>query len=87
MVTSGAMTNRIDRLEAKGLVERQAGADDRRSVIVRLTPKARTLLDELLAEHLRNEARLFAALTVEEHTKLSDLLRKVLAGLGDTSIS
>lgn len=54
---------------------------------MRLTPKARTLLDELLAEHLRNEARLFAALTVEEHTKLSDLLRKVLAGLGDTSIS
>ena len=54
---------------------------------MRLTPKARTLLDELLTEHLRNEAQLFAALTVEEHTQLSGLLQKVLAGLGDTSIS
>jgi DNA-binding MarR family transcriptional regulator len=83
MVTSGVMTNRIDRLEAKGFVERQAGADDRRSIIVRLTPRARTLLDD----HPRNEARLFSALTVEEHTQLSGLLRKVLADLGDTSIS
>jgi len=87
MVTSGAMTNRIDRLEAKGFVERQAGSDDRRSVIVRLTPRARTLLDELLDDHLRNEARLFSALSVEEHTQLSGLLRKVLADLGDISIS
>jgi DNA-binding MarR family transcriptional regulator len=87
MVTSGVMTNRIDRLEAKDFVERQAGADDRRSIIVRLTPRARTLLDELLDDHPRNEARLFSALTVEEHTQLSGLLRKVLADLGDTSIS
>jgi len=54
---------------------------------VQLVPKARTLLVELRDDHLRNEARLFAALTVEEHTQLSGLLQKVLAGLGDTSIS
>ena len=86
MVTSGAMTNRIDRLEAKGLVERRPGPDDRRSVQVQLTPRALELIDGFFAEHLANEARLFAGLTAEERTRLATALRTALHTLGDTDI-
>src|SRR5919106_2477949 len=75
MVTSGAMTNRIDRLEARGLVERSPGPDDRRSVRVQLTPRALELIDDFFADHLTNEARLFSALTAMERGRLAELLR------------
>lgn len=87
MITSGAMTNRIDRLEAKGLVLRSPGADDRRSVRVQLTPRAIELIDEFFAEHIANEARMFAALTAGEREQLAALLRTALHGLGDTDIT
>jgi DNA-binding MarR family transcriptional regulator len=87
MVTSGAMTNRIDRLEAKGLVERSPGPDDRRSVRVQLTPRALELIDEFFADHLTNEARLFSALTATERGRLAELLRTALHALGDTDIT
>jgi DNA-binding MarR family transcriptional regulator len=87
MVTSGAMTNRIDRLAAKGLVERQPGPGDRRSVGVRLTERAKALVDGVLSDHLANEARLFATLPEADRAQLADLLRRALTALGDTSIS
>ncbi|TWF81208.1 DNA-binding MarR family transcriptional regulator [Pseudonocardia hierapolitana] len=87
MITSGAMTNRIDRLEAKGLVQRSPGPDDRRSVRVQLTPRALELIDEFFAEHMANEARLFAALTAGEREQLAALLRTALHALGDTDIT
>ncbi|WP_028927585.1 MarR family winged helix-turn-helix transcriptional regulator [Pseudonocardia acaciae] len=87
MVTSGAMTNRLDRLEANGMIERRPGTGDRRSVLVHLTDRARTLLDEVFDGHLANEARQFAALTADERTQLADLLRKLLTSHGDTSIT
>ncbi|OZM81534.1 MarR family winged helix-turn-helix transcriptional regulator [Pseudonocardia sp. MH-G8] len=87
MITSGAMTNRIDRLEAKGLVERRPGADDRRSVRVQLTPRALELIDAFFADHLANEARLFAALTTDERAQLAGVLRIALHSLGDTDIT
>jgi DNA-binding MarR family transcriptional regulator len=87
MITSGAMTNRIDRLEAKGLVRRSPGPDDRRSVRVQLTPRAHELIDELFADHIANEARLFAGLTAAEREQLAGLLRTALHALGDTDIT
>lgn len=87
MVTSGAMTNRIDRLEARGLVRRSPGTDDRRSVRVELTPRALELIDSLLTEHLANEARLFAGLTAGERAQLAGVLRTALHALGDTDIT
>jgi DNA-binding MarR family transcriptional regulator len=87
MITSGAMTNRIDRLEAKGLVQRSPGPDDRRSVRVQLTPRAHELIDEFFADHIANEARLFAGLTTHEREQLATLLRTTLHALGDTDIS
>jgi DNA-binding MarR family transcriptional regulator len=78
MRTSGAMTNRLQRLERAGLIRRLEAPDDRRSVLVELTAKGRRLVDEIAAEHLANERVLLASLTVAEQTQLADLLRKLL---------
>ncbi|GAA2273416.1 MarR family transcriptional regulator [Nonomuraea roseoviolacea subsp. roseoviolacea] len=86
MVTSGAITNRIDRMEAKGLVERVRDPADRRSVIVRLTRRGVEACDEVIALHMANEARLLAALGEDDREDLAALLRRVLVDLGDTSL-
>jgi DNA-binding MarR family transcriptional regulator len=82
MVTTGAITNRIDRLEAKGLVER-VPADDRRKVIVRLTPRGLSLVDDVVATHMATERELLAALSPRQLGTLADLLRTLLVDLGD----
>ena len=82
MVTTGAITNRIDRLEQRGLVERASGAD-RRTVLVRLTPAGLSLVDEVVATHMRTEDELLAALSPRQRATLADLLRTLLVDLGD----
>lgn len=86
MVTSGAITNRIDRLEAKGLVERVRDAGDRRSVRVRLTPRGLEIVDELLGLHTANEDRLLAGLDPAGRDRIAAALRALLESLGDTSL-
>lgn len=86
MVTSGAITNRIDRMEAKGLVERVRDTGDRRSVRIRLTPRGLETVEELVAEHAANEDRLLAALDPAERARLAGALRTLLESLGDTSL-
>ncbi|MEV0078728.1 MarR family transcriptional regulator [Nocardia neocaledoniensis] len=86
MVTSGAITNRIDRLAAKNLVRRAPCADDRRSVFVQLTDEGRALVDQLLPLHMANEQRLLASLGTEDRAQLEDLLRTLAVGLGDTTL-
>ena len=82
MVTTGAITNRIDRLAARGLVER-AGASDRRKVIVRLTPAGLTLVDEVAVAHMATEAEILADLSPRQRRDLAALLRTALLTLGD----
>ncbi|MFI2609871.1 MarR family winged helix-turn-helix transcriptional regulator [Kitasatospora sp. NPDC018619] len=84
MVTSGAITNRVDRLSAKGLVERNPCPTDRRAVLVRLTPAGKELIDGALAGHVRNEERILSALDAQERARLDALLRKLLVAHGDT---
>ncbi|WP_327047987.1 MarR family transcriptional regulator [Microbispora sp. NBC_01189] len=86
MVTSGAITNRIDRMVAKGLVDRLPDEEDRRSVRVRLTGRGLALVDEMLAPHVANEERLLAALDPRDRDHLADALRTLLASLGDTTL-
>ncbi|MCP2291236.1 MarR family winged helix-turn-helix transcriptional regulator [Nocardia amikacinitolerans] len=86
MVTSGAITNRIDRLAAKGLVERMPCPEDRRSVRVRLTAEGRKLVDELLPLHVANEQRLLDALDTQDRDQLAALLRRLAESLGDTAL-
>ncbi|MFI0449445.1 MarR family winged helix-turn-helix transcriptional regulator [Actinomadura sp. 6N118] len=86
MVTSGAITNRIDRLATKGLVERVPDPQDRRSIRVRLTDQGRAMVDEIVGPHVENEARLLASLGSEERDQLENTLRSVLESLGDKSL-
>ncbi|TIS91079.1 MarR family transcriptional regulator [Mesorhizobium sp.] len=81
MVTSGAMTNRLDRLEKVGLIRRAPHPSDRRGVVVQLTEKGRDLIDEALAAHLANEHQILSGLTHTEREALANLLRKLIASL------
>jgi DNA-binding MarR family transcriptional regulator len=82
MVTTGAITNRIDRLEQRGLVER-ASAPDRRKVIVRLTPKGCALVDEIVHSHMEAEREVLAALSERQQRDLVAMLRTTLLSLDD----
>ena len=82
MVTTGAMTNRIDRLEQRGLVERVA-APDRRKVIVRLTPQGLGLVNEVIASHMEAEEQILAGLSANQRRQLASQLKSVLLHLGD----
>jgi DNA-binding MarR family transcriptional regulator len=79
MVTSGTMTNRVDRLTAQGLVERLPDPDDRRGVLVRLTPSGRSAVDAALEELLMRERTLLAGLSPAQSATLAGLLRTVLS--------
>ena len=82
MVTSGAVTKRLDRLEGAGLVERRVSDGDRRSRIVVLTEKGRELIDRAAPEHFANEARLLEPLSAGERATLARLLGKLGESLG-----
>jgi DNA-binding MarR family transcriptional regulator len=86
MVTSGAITQRLDRLEARGLVTRARNAADGRGVHVRLTDAGCALIDAALPDHVATEHRLLASLTDGQRAALIDALRTLLAGLGDGAV-
>lgn len=79
LVTSGTMTNRIDRLAARGLVERRPAPGDRRGVLVRLTPAGLERVDAAMADLLHTERHLLAALPEADRTTLAALLRVLVA--------
>lgn len=74
MVTTGAMTKRVDRLERDGLVTRRPSESDGRGRVVALTAAGKELIDRAFAEHMRNERRLVEELTPEEAAHLEALL-------------
>jgi len=78
ILSSGAMTNRLDGLEEMGLVERLPDPTDRRGRLVGLTDKGRELVDSAVTDHLENEERLLTALDADEREQLAGLLRKLL---------
>ncbi len=79
MVTSGTMTNRIDRLEARGLVRRSPAPDDRRSVLVRLTDDGRSRVDSAFEDLLTVERLLLTDLSEDQAAALATLLRAVMS--------
>jgi DNA-binding MarR family transcriptional regulator len=81
MLTSSGTTKRLDRLEQAGLVARAPDPDDRRGTLVAITDAGLRLVEETVAAHLANEARLVGALTDAERRRLADLLRKLQLGL------
>ena len=78
MLSPAGMTNRIDRLEAAGWIERRNDPDDRRSSLVRLTADGRALVDRAVTDHVGNEARLLESLSPAERVALDKTLRKLL---------
>jgi DNA-binding MarR family transcriptional regulator len=78
LLSSGAMTNRLDRLEQVGLVERLPDPNDRRGRLVALTERGLELVDTVVVDHLANEDRLLTALDAGERQQLAGLLRKLL---------
>jgi DNA-binding MarR family transcriptional regulator len=79
LVTSGTMTNRIDRLAAAGLVRREPDPRDKRGVLVTLTEQGVARADAALADLLRRERALLAGLDHGERQHLADLMRILLA--------
>lgn len=78
LVTSGTMTNRVDRLVAAGLVRRGRDPQDKRGVRVRLTDAGRDRTDAALADLLRRERELLTGLDVGQRAALADQLRVLL---------
>lgn len=83
MVTSGAVSQRLDRLAARGLVTRERSEADGRSQVVTLTREGRDLVDRVLPDHLATEERLLAGLTPRQQEQLARTLRTLLEHLGD----
>ena len=83
MVTSGAMTNRLDRLEKAGLILRGPHPNDRRGIVVQLTEQGLALIDEALTAHVANEHEILAGLTQAERETLALLLGKLIGSLVD----
>ena len=79
LVTSGTMTNRIDRLAGKGLVQRLPDPGDRRGVLVRLTVDGQDLADQALAGLLAHERALLSELSAGQRGELAGLLRQLVA--------
>ncbi|GAA1378580.1 MarR family transcriptional regulator [Luteococcus sanguinis] len=82
-VTSGTMTNRVDRLVARGCVSRQADPSDGRSVRVVLTDEGRAVVDAALGALLEAEESLLASFSAAQRTQLTDQLRRLLIAQGD----
>ena len=79
LVTSGTMTNRIDRLAAAGLVRREPDPRDKRGVLVILTGRGQERVDAALADLLHRERALLAGLDTAEREHLAELMRILLA--------
>ena len=85
LVTSGTMTNRIDRLVEHGLVRRGPSPEDRRGVLVELTPAGLQQVDAALADLLESERRLLRDLPDEDRRTLANLLRVLVAPFDEAS--
>ena len=79
LVTSGTMTNRIDHLEARGLVRRRPDPSDARSVRVQLTAAGRRRVDAALQDLVTRENAILGTLDPDERATLAGLLRRIVA--------
>ncbi|MCI0509074.1 MarR family transcriptional regulator [Chromohalobacter marismortui] len=81
MITSGGMTNRLDRLEKAGLIARSPNPEDRRGTLVSLTDAGLEMINRIVPLHVENEAVALSGLTTDEQNTLNELLRKLIDGV------
>ena len=81
LVTSGTMTNRVDRLVARDLVNRDDHPGDRRGVLVRLTDRGRETVDAALADLLVAERAMLDSISQSDRDQLVETLRQLLASV------
>lgn len=81
MISSGGTTKRIDRLEARGLLQRSDDPNDRRGVVVELTPRGVKLVDDAVEAHVADEQRVLAPLRAADRKTLVRLLDALLEPL------
>lgn len=81
LVPSGTMTNRLDRLEQQGLIERLPHPTDRRSMEVQLTDRGRELVDEAVTGHVESERRMLEPLSERDRATLDRLTSRLLEHL------
>nr|WP_298373611.1 MarR family transcriptional regulator [uncultured Halomonas sp.] len=77
MLSTAAMTARLDRLESRGLIERQREAKDRRGVSISLTKQGFSLADDVVVGHATAEDAMLASLDAKERAELRALLARV----------
>lgn len=83
LVSSGTMTNRVDRLAARGLVSRRTDPSDGRGILVSLTDRGRRAVDAAIADLIEAERGILEQLDDGEQDRLAGLLRQLILGLGD----
>lgn len=83
MIGSAAMTNRVDRLVNRGLIHRETNPDNRRQLLVSLTPEGLALVDEVVEHHVENQQKMLDGLSKTERVQLANLLRKFLLANND----
>jgi DNA-binding MarR family transcriptional regulator len=83
MITTSAMTGRLDRLEEAGLIRRRPHPHDRRATAIDITEQGIAAADRVFADRLASESTLFQEFTSSEQRTLGDLLRTLLTQLGD----
>jgi DNA-binding MarR family transcriptional regulator len=84
LLSSAGITSRLDRLERRGYVKRTRHPDDRRGVLVELTPAGEEALEQAVSANTGREKELLANLTKQDQKALAGLLKKLLAGLEPT---
>ncbi|KRC49589.1 MarR family transcriptional regulator [Leifsonia sp. Root227] len=85
LVSSGTMTNRIDRLVARGLVERRTDPNDGRGILVQMTAQGLTRVDAAITRLVDAESDLLSGLSASEQERLASLLRKLSLGFDEES--
>ncbi|MGF6881431.1 DNA-binding MarR family transcriptional regulator [Nocardia sp. GAS34] len=83
LVTTGTMTNRLDRLQKRGYIARIPYPGDRRGLLIELTDSARELVDRAIPRHIENEQAMLSVLTPRERAELTRLTNKLINHLSD----
>ncbi len=86
LLSSGAMSSRLEKLEQRQLIARRHCTDDRRVVHVSLTEQGKALIEQALPPHTELQQALVAPLSTQQQQQLNDLLKIWLAGLAPTKI-